>query len=100
MGASEGASSPATLMAAEADGRVCLGTRRNEVGGALYARRRVEAVATHLCGLQELKHGRGGGGDVRRTSGQWGMVVRLPASAHRPRGTGLDPSRASLAIGA
>jgi hypothetical protein len=36
---------------------------------------------------------------VRRTSGQWRMAVRPPASAHRPRGTGLSPSRASLAVG-
>jgi hypothetical protein len=37
---------------------------------------------------------------VRRTGGQWGMAVRPPVSAHRPRGTGLDTSRASLAVGA
>jgi hypothetical protein len=31
--------------------------------------------------------------------GQRSMAVRPPASTHRPRGTGLSPSRASLAVG-
>jgi hypothetical protein len=31
--------------------------------------------------------------------GQWRMVVRPPASAHGPHGTGLNPSRASSAFG-
>jgi hypothetical protein len=32
--------------------------------------------------------------------GQWRMAVRPPASAHGPRGTGLNPSRASSTLGA
>jgi hypothetical protein len=31
--------------------------------------------------------------------GQWSMAVRPRASTHRQRGTGLSPSRASLALG-
>jgi hypothetical protein len=31
--------------------------------------------------------------------GQWSMAVRPPESTHKPCGTGLSPSRASLALG-
>jgi hypothetical protein len=74
--------------------------REEKEAGGFIATGRVEAVATHLRGLQELKHGCGGGGDVRRTGGQWRMAVRPPASARRPRGTGLGFACASWALAA
>jgi hypothetical protein len=73
---------------------------RERSRGCFIGSRRVETVSPHLRGLQELKHGHGGDGDVPRTGGQWRMVVRLPASAHRARGTGLGHLRASIALGA
>jgi hypothetical protein len=37
-------------------------------------------------------------GDVRQVSGQWWMAVRAPASARRPRGTGLGFPLASWTL--
>jgi hypothetical protein len=51
--------------------------------------RRVKAVPPHRRGLHELQHGRGAAATCGGADGQWGMAVRPPASAHRPRGTGL-----------
>jgi hypothetical protein len=50
---------------------------------------RVEAVLPHRRGLQELQHGRGAVATCGGADGQWEMAVCPPASAHRPRGTGL-----------
>jgi hypothetical protein len=51
--------------------------------------RRVEAVPPHRRGLQELQHWREAVAMCGGADGQWGMAVRPPASAHRPRGTDL-----------
>jgi hypothetical protein len=68
--------------------RMALAREERKAGGFI-ALGRVEAVPQQLRGLQELRHGPRGGGDVRRTGGQWRMAVRSPASACRPRVTGL-----------
>jgi hypothetical protein len=51
--------------------------------------RRVEVVPPHRHGLQELQHGRGAVATCGGADDQWGMAVRLSASAHRTRGTDL-----------
>jgi hypothetical protein len=76
-----------------------LGRGGNEAGGS-YARWRVDAVSPHLCGLQELQHGRGVVPTSGGAGGQWRMAVRPPMSAHRPRGTNLSSLRVSLSLDA
>jgi hypothetical protein len=68
--------------------------------GGLYAPWRIETVSPHLRGLHELQHGRGVVVTCGGAGGQWRMAVRPPASAHRPRGTGLSSLLASLALDA
>jgi hypothetical protein len=75
------------------------GVRGNEAGGS-YAQWRVDAVSPHLCGLQELQHGRGVVPTSGGAGGQWRMAVRPPMSAHRPRGTDLSSLRVSLSLDA
>jgi hypothetical protein len=64
----------------------CSGARGKRKG---EFNRGVEAVQSHRRGLQELQHGRGAAATCGGATGQRAMAVRLPASAHRPRGTGL-----------
>jgi hypothetical protein len=78
--------SPAALMAGGGE-RCVLGRAREERKGKLY--RRVEVVPPHHRGLQEFQHGRGAAATCGGADDQWGMAVRPPASAPRPRGTGL-----------
>jgi hypothetical protein len=63
-------------------------------------RRCVEAVSPDLCGLQEHRHGAEAVATCGGADDLWWMVVRPPASVHRPRGTILGHLRASLAVGA
>jgi hypothetical protein len=64
----------------------CSGARGKKEG-EFY--RRLEAVPPHRRGLQELQHGRRVVATCGGVDGQWGTTVRLSASAHPPRGTGL-----------
>jgi hypothetical protein len=77
--------SSAALMAGGGGQLGCSGARGKRKG-EFY--RRVEAVPPHRRGLQELQHGRGAVATCGGADDQWGMAVRPPASAHRPRGTG------------
>jgi hypothetical protein len=76
----------AALMAG-GDGQLGCSGARGKRKGEFY--RHVEAVPPHRHGLQELQHGRGAAAMCGGADDQWGMAVRPPASAHRPRGTGL-----------
>jgi hypothetical protein len=78
--------SSAALMAGGGGQLGCSGAQGKRKG-EFY--RRVEAVPPHRCGLQELQHGRGAAATCGGADGQWGIAVRPPANAHRPRGTGL-----------
>jgi hypothetical protein len=78
--------SPAALMAGSG-GQLGWSGTRGKRKGEFY--RRVEAVPPHRHGLQELQHGRRATATCGGANGQWGMAVRPPVSAHRPRSTGL-----------
>jgi hypothetical protein len=78
--------SSAALMAGGSGHLGCSGARGKRKG-EFY--RRVEEVPPHCRGHQELQHGREAAATCGRADGQWGMAVRPPVSAHRPRGTGL-----------
>jgi hypothetical protein len=78
--------SPAALMAG-GGGQLGCSSARGKRKGEFY--RCLEAVPPHCRGLQELQHGRGAAATCGGADDQWGMAVRPPVSAHRPRGTDL-----------
>jgi hypothetical protein len=78
---------PSAALMAGGGGQLGCSGARGKRKGEFY--RCLEAVPPHRCGLQELQHGRGAVTTCGGADGQWGMVVRSPASAHWSRGTDL-----------